>query len=607
MNTTSRPYSVRPNFRWKLLISALALNLAIAWSAPSVNAEPGPGVATASRGVAATRMLLNKHFSGQVQSFRRIATRSATNTYRVTLKDGTTHERLVHNQKEQVKKMPPSKRVVAKGKAAPTTKRRGAKAVSETTPAVETEPLVAPEGESALSETPGETESLASASPETSLEALDRISGLAGQGSKRRALHRAKSALHDGSASGYEYQQETFPRVLASIDAQEKEGILTAEQANEIRQQIKDSTLSKSDYHLMQEYLGPRVGNHRVRDKLFAWIPGTDARAQRVLNKELLKTASQLRKQGPDGHMQARLLLADAKHRGLTRGYSPRAIRFRLERAKLARNIDGEIKRAAEDGDPMGLQMAWDLKTSLKQDVDSSYTPSEKEIKNIDAKRRQAKVTLAKKLGEFANWIELHPEKADELFKSAKALFEQAGYEGFNSESMADDMRKTAIDLKKELESDGGLSRKERHALRHVEKPAGFVERAALGTAKFAFNKGKALATLPVKLPLSIVTYVNDQFGPMAQWRGLTGKQHQYIAEKKYKQQMKKLEKKTGMNPGEVIYDQFRYLSRELPADRNTLSALFNPAYAAHFAQQLQNQAGQSNQPLLPSPAMLSR
>lgn len=244
----------------------------------------------------------------------------------------------------------------------------------------------------------------------------------------RRALRKGATAagieaIRTGGAS-QDQQLVEQRREYANQVRQLRTAGITPEQRQQLRAeiaQVPSLRTNGSRYaqaravlrHLNQK--GKKFEKRPVRRVIAALgnlVFGSARSSHKKLDRALLKEARYLTKQGPDGAVQARLLVLSAKSRGMDRSWN-----YRLTHRKARRALSNTIKKAIKSGDAAGVELAYQLRESYEMDRKGpDYRISEREIRTMDKQIAKAELNLVKNLAKQAAWIAKYPKQAQMYF-----------------------------------------------------------------------------------------------------------------------------------------------------------------------------------------------
>jgi hypothetical protein len=244
----------------------------------------------------------------------------------------------------------------------------------------------------------------------------------------RRVLRKAavavgREAIRTGGAAGDQQLLEQRREYATQVRALRAAG-MTPEQRQALRAelaQVPNLRTSGSKYSQARNVLRHlnRAGNkfskkpvRRVIAALGNMVFGSVRSSNAKLDRELVREARYLTKKGPDGAVQARLLLMSAKTRGMGKTW-----RFKRAHRKARRALGKTIKKAIKDGDPSGVELAYQLRESYEMDRKGpDYRLSDREIGKMNKNIQRAEQSLVKNLAKQAAWIAKYPRQAQQFF-----------------------------------------------------------------------------------------------------------------------------------------------------------------------------------------------
>ncbi len=244
----------------------------------------------------------------------------------------------------------------------------------------------------------------------------------------RRTLRKAAErvgveAIRTGGAAADQQLLEQRREYATQVRALRAAG-LTPEQRQALRAelaQIPSLRTSGSKYSQARHVLkhlnraGKRYEKRPVRRIIAAlgnMVFGSVRSSNTKLDRALIKEARYLTTKGPDGAVQARLLLMSARTRGLGKTW-----RFKLAHRKARRSLSKTIRKAIKEGDPSSVELAYQLRESYEMDRKGpDYRLSDKEIRNMNKNIERAELSLVKNLAKQAAWIAKYPKQAQNIF-----------------------------------------------------------------------------------------------------------------------------------------------------------------------------------------------
>lgn len=244
----------------------------------------------------------------------------------------------------------------------------------------------------------------------------------------RRTLRKAAvavgtDAIRTGGAAGDQQLLEQRREYANQVRALRAAG-LTPEQRQALRAelaQVPNLRTHGSKYSQARNVLrhlnsaGKRYEKKPVRRIIAAlgnMVFGSVRSSNAKLDRALIKEARYLTTKGPDGAVQARLLLMSAKTRGMGKTW-----RFKLAHRKARRSLSKTIRKAIKDGDPSGVELAYQLRESYEMDRKGpEYRLSDKEIRGMNKNIERAEQSLVKNLAKQAAWIAKYPKQAQNFF-----------------------------------------------------------------------------------------------------------------------------------------------------------------------------------------------
>lgn len=275
---------------------------------------------------------------------------------------------------------------------------------------------------------------------------------------RRAAEKLGKQAIRDGGAAADVAFREgksdpNSPlaqerRAIAEHVQKLRENGLTAEQHKQILKEL-DEMNAVSNYTTAREvldHLGSRMKKHglarRVISKVAGLVVGAIARtpivgrvaaklgvgnthtAHRTLDRELLSEAKYLRKRGIDGAMAARLLLSEARSRGMGKTKLPLKIlhsRYHRTAWRAERALKKIVKDSKKIGDVASVEKAYELKAAYQIDklARKGKSPEEYEMSDRLANKMEkdiatAEVNLIKTCAKVTKWILKNPQMAQQ-------------------------------------------------------------------------------------------------------------------------------------------------------------------------------------------------